>query len=58
VADTDLAAHLVVQTAEALAHRFVLHGIHGMAEDRFAAEVEVLLLRYLGGGRAERAVRR
>ena len=47
--DPDLAAHLVVQTAEALAHRFVLHGIHGMAEARFAEEVAELLMRYLAG---------
>jgi AcrR family transcriptional regulator len=47
--DPDLAAHLVVQTAEALAHRFVLHGIHGMPEARFAEEVAALLMRYLAG---------
>jgi AcrR family transcriptional regulator len=47
--DADLAAHLVVQTAEALAHRFVLHGIHGLSEQRFADELARLLLRYLGG---------
>jgi AcrR family transcriptional regulator len=46
--DPDLAAHLVVQTAEALAHRFVLHGIHGLPEAVFADEVSRLLLRYLG----------
>lgn len=57
--DADLAAHLVVQTAEALAHRFVLHGIHGLPEDRFAEEVTRLLLRYLAGGeRAKAAARR
>jgi AcrR family transcriptional regulator len=48
-ANPDLAAHLVVQTAEALAHRFVLHGIHGMPEARFAEEVTELLMRYLSG---------
>lgn len=48
-ADPDLAAHLVVQTAEALAHRFVLHGIHGLPEARFADELARLLLRYVGG---------
>ena len=58
VADPDLAAHLVVQTAEALAHRFVLHGIHGMPDVRFAGEVEALLLGYLHGARAQRAARR
>jgi AcrR family transcriptional regulator len=47
--DPDLAAHLVVQTAEGLAHRFVLHGIHGMPEARFAEEVAELLMRYLAG---------
>lgn len=52
-ADKDLAAHLVVQTAEALAHRFVLHGIHGVPEARFIEEGVRLLLGYLaGGGRA------
>jgi hypothetical protein len=58
VADADLAAHLVVQTAEALAHRFVLHGIHGMPEARFAGEVEGLLIAYLQAGRAPRTARR
>ena len=58
VADADLAAHLVVQTAEALAHRFVLHGIHGMPEERFASEVAALLAGYLEGGRAPRPARR
>jgi AcrR family transcriptional regulator len=57
--DADLAAHLVVQTAEALAHRFVLHGIHGLPEERFADEVARLLRRYLGGEeRAEPPPRR
>jgi AcrR family transcriptional regulator len=58
VPDADLAAHLVVQTAEALAHRFVLHGIHGMPEPRFADEVTALLLRYLGAAPAAREARR
>jgi AcrR family transcriptional regulator len=48
--DPDLAAHLLVQTAEALAHRFVLHGIHGMTEERFAGEVVRLLTGYLTSG--------
>ena len=52
--DPDLAAHLVVQTAEALAHRFVLHGIHGMPEARFAEEVTELLMRYLAADGAAR----
>ena len=56
--DADLAAHRVVQTAEALAHRFVLHGIHGMPEARFAGEAEELLLAYLAGSRAARPARR
>jgi hypothetical protein len=43
-----------VQTAEALAHRFVLHGIHGMPEARFAEEVAGLLMRYLAADGAAR----
>ncbi|MCP4005663.1 MAG: TetR/AcrR family transcriptional regulator [bacterium] len=46
--DMDLAAHLVVQTAESLAHRFVLRGIHELDQDRFVEEVTRLLARYLG----------
>lgn len=45
--DTDTAAHLVVQTVEALTHRFVHHGIHDLARADFAGEVVALLLGYL-----------
>lgn len=48
VPDPDLAAHLVVQTAESLAHRFVLRGIHELDQDAFVEEVTRLLARYLG----------
>ena len=39
LADEDTAAHLVVQTVEALTHRFVHHGIHDLARGDFADEV-------------------
>ncbi len=48
VRDADLAAHIVVQTAESLAHRFVLRGIHELDRDTFVEEVTQLLARYLG----------
>ena len=48
--DADTAAHFVVQTTEALAHRFVLHGLHDLPQDRFVDEVVRLLTRYLGLG--------
>jgi AcrR family transcriptional regulator len=46
--DADTAAHLVVQTTEALTHRFAHQGIHDLPRDRFVAEVVTLLLGYLG----------
>jgi AcrR family transcriptional regulator len=46
--DADLAAHLIVQTAESLAHRFVLRGIHELDQAAFVDEVTRLLARYLG----------
>ena len=46
--DPDTAAHLVVQTAEALTHRFAHQGIHDLPRDRFVAEVTRLLVGYLG----------
>lgn len=46
--DRDLVAHLIVQTTESLAHRFVLRGIHGLDRDAFVEEVTRLLARYLG----------
>ena len=47
VADTDTAAHLVVQTVEALTHRFAHQGIHDLPRERFVAEVVALLVGYL-----------
>ncbi len=48
VDDFDTAAHFVVQTTEALAHRFVLHGLHELDETDFTAQTTRLLERYLG----------
>jgi hypothetical protein len=45
--DTDTAAHLTVQTVEALTHRFVHHGIHELGRDVFIEEVVALLRSYL-----------
>jgi AcrR family transcriptional regulator len=50
VGDTDTAAHLVMQTAEALTHRFVHHGIHDLDRDAFVREVVTLLSRYVSAG--------
>jgi AcrR family transcriptional regulator len=55
VDDADLAAHLVVQTAESLAHRFVLRGIHELDQATFVEEVTRLLARYLGASSRRRA---
>jgi len=48
IPDADLAAHLIVQTTESLAHRFVLRGIHELDQAAFVDEVTRLLARYLG----------
>ena len=48
VRDPDVTAHLVVQTTESLAHRFVLRGIHELDQAAFVDEVTELLARYLG----------
>ena len=48
--DPDTAAHLVVQTVESLAHRFVLRGIHDLPRERFVEETTRLLAGYLGRG--------
>ncbi len=48
--DPDTAAHLVVQTVEALTHRFVHHGIHELGESLFADEVVALIDSYLRRG--------
>ena len=45
--DSDTAAHLLVQTVEALTHRFVHHGIHELARADFVEEVVRLLGGYL-----------
>ena len=47
IADTDTAAHLVVQTVEALTHRFAHQGIHDLPRERFADEVMALVVGYL-----------
>lgn len=47
--DPDAAAHLVVQTAESLAHRFVLRGIHDLDREGFVAEATRMLAGYAGG---------
>ncbi len=46
-ADLDAAAHLVVQTVEALTHRFVHHGIHDLPRERFVDETVALVRGYL-----------
>jgi len=46
--DPDVAAHLIVQTTESLAHRFVLRGIHELDQSAFVAELTTLFARYLG----------
>ena len=51
--DSDTAAHLVVQTVEALTHRFVHHGIHDLERDAFVLEVVSLLRGYLRFGLGE-----
>ncbi len=48
IEDADTAAHLLVQTAEALTHRFAHQGIHDLTRDRFVSEVVALLMGYLG----------
>jgi AcrR family transcriptional regulator len=54
--DADVAAHLIVQTTESLAHRFALRGIHELDRDAFVEEVTRLVARYVGasGGRRRR----
>ena len=52
VRDTDTAAHLAVQTVEALTHRFVHHGIHELGREAFVDEVVVLLRSYLANSEA------
>ncbi len=47
LADSDTAAHLVVQTSEALTHRFVHQGIHDVTRERFIDEAVRLLHAYL-----------
>jgi AcrR family transcriptional regulator len=51
--DSDTAAHLVVQTVEALTHRFVHHGIHDLEREAFVLEVVSLLRGYLRFGLGE-----
>ena len=50
VADADTAAHLMVQTTEALTHRYVHHHtIHDLPRPDFVAQVVTLLRGYLRG---------
>lgn len=56
--DTDTAAHLIVQTTEALTHRFVHHGIHDLARDVFIDEVVALLHAYLVQASSRSSARR
>jgi AcrR family transcriptional regulator len=44
--DPDTAAHLIVQTSESLAHRFVLRGIHELDRAGFVRELTRLLVGY------------
>ena len=53
--DPDTKAHLIVQTTESLAHRFVLRGIHDLTRADFVRELTRLLIGYVGGGRDPRA---
>ena len=52
VEDPDTAAHFLVQTAEALTHRFVQRGLHELGPPAFEAELVTMLRRYLAGGAA------
>lgn len=52
LADPDLTAHLIVQTTESLAHRFVLRGIHDLDRAGFVSELTRLLAGYVGLERA------
>jgi len=53
--DPDTTAHLIVQTTESLAHRFVLRGIHDLGRADFVRELTRLLIGYVGGARERRA---
>lgn len=52
--EPDLTAHLIVQTTESLAHRFVLRGIHDLDRAGFASELTRLLVGYAGLERERR----
>lgn len=47
IADPDTVAHLVVQTVEALSHRYVDHGIHDLDRTRFVDEAVSLVGSYV-----------
>jgi AcrR family transcriptional regulator len=49
--DPDTAAHLVVQTVEALTHRYAHQGIHDLPRERFLSEVVALLTSYTANRR-------
>ena len=56
LADRDTAAHLVVQTVEALTHRYVHHHrIHDLPRDAFVNEVVELLRSYLASADSMRS---
>jgi AcrR family transcriptional regulator len=55
--DPDTTAHLIVQTTESLAHRFVLRGIHALDRAGFVAELTRLLVGYVGVESARRSRR-
>ena len=48
--DPDTAAHFLVQTTEALTHRFVFQGLHQLEAPAFVRELVSLLHRYLTAG--------
>lgn len=52
--DVDVAAHLIVQTTESLAHRFALRGIHELDRAGFVDEVARLLAGYVGASHRRR----
>lgn len=57
--DADTRAHLIVQTTESLAHRYVLRGIHDLAREAFVREVTRLLVGYAAArGARPRSARR
>lgn len=56
--DPDTCAHLIVQTAEALSHRFVLRGIHDLDRQAFVEQTTRLLSGYAATRPSSRAKER